>query len=171
MNHIPQNIFEFLSALSLIHWLFIILILILSWLLYLWRYLRLQLKFARNLKRKIYFLKTSAGKNFQVERDLLKEVKLFRIEDDIKDVTADLKILQKLEPKSVFIVGYDADYSEYEKLLSEARSKNIPVIIFAEQGEIQNAEHWKIFNGYIYCDVANTSNRLSIILLNILTII
>ncbi len=170
MNYL-QSIWELLGSLSLLHWLIVLAVAVLSWLVYVWRYLKLQYGFARNLKRRVYFLKTSSDKNLQTERDLIKNIGLFNVQDDIKDISGDLKTLQNLKSRSAFIVGYDTNYSLFGELIDEARSKNIPVIIFAKQGEIQNQEHWKAFNGYIYCDVANTSNRLSIILLNVLMIV
>lgn len=166
-----QQFWEYIKTLSLVHWIVIISIIILSWSLYIWRYLKLQFRFAKNLKRKIYFLKVSIDKNLQTEKDLIKKIKLFNIEEDIKDISKDLKALQSLNSNAVFIVGYDQKYLLYSDLLTEAKSKNIPVIIFAKQGEIRNQDHWKNFNDYIYCDVANTSNRLSVILLNILMIV
>lgn len=166
-----QQFWEYIKTLSLVHWIAIISIIILSWSLYIWRYLKLQFRFAKNLKRKIYFLKVSIDKNLQTEKDLIKKIKLFNIEEDIKDISKDLKALQSLNSNAVFIVGYDQKYLLYSNLLTEAKSKNIPVIIFAKQSEIRNQDHWKNFNDYIYCDVANTSNRLSVILLNILMIV
>ncbi len=165
------KIWEFIGALSLIHWLIIIGVVALSWLLYIWRYLRLQFRFAKNLKRKVYFLKTSDDKKLQAEKDLIKKIKLFNVENDIKDISVDLKVLQNLKSNAVYIVNYTSDYSLYDNLLSEAKSKNIPIIIFARQGEIEDNKHWESFNGYICCDVANTSNRLLIILINILMIV
>ncbi|MBU1730082.1 hypothetical protein KJ557_00790 [Patescibacteria group bacterium] len=165
------KIWEFIGALSLVHWLIIIGIATLSWLLYIWRYLRLQFRFAKNLKRKVYFLKTINNGSLQTEKDLIKKIKLFNVENDIKDISEDLKVLQNLKSNAVYIVGYNPEYLLYDKLLSEAKNKNIPIIIFARQGEIKKPEHWISFNGYICCDVANTSNRLLIILTNILMIV
>lgn len=159
-----------MESLSLIHWLIVLGIAIASVLVYVWRYLRLQHSFARNLKRHIYFLQTSDDKNLQTERDLIKKIALFNVERDIKNISKDLKPLQNLNSRAVFVVGYDPQYSLFKELVDEARNKNIPVIIFARQGEIKDLEHWKVFNGYVYCDVANTSNRLAVILLNILMI-
>jgi hypothetical protein len=165
-----QSTWEILESLSFIHWLIILAVALSSGLIYVWRYVRLQYGFARNLKRRIYFLKTSNSKSLQTERDMIGKVALFNIEGDIKDVSQDLKPLQNCRSRATFIVGYDPEYSRFGELVNEARSKNIPVIIFAKQGEIKKPEHWEVFNGYIYCDVANTSNRLAVILLNILMI-
>lgn len=164
------KIWESIGMLSLVHWIIIISVAILSWLLYIWRYLKLQFRFVKNLKRKVYFLKTSDDKNLQTEKDLVKKIKLFNVENDIKDISKNLKVLQNLKSNAAFIVGYNPSYSLFGDLLSEVKNKNIPIIILARQGEIKDQNHWESFNGYIYCDVANTTNRLSIILLNILMI-
>lgn len=169
-QNFQQNIWSALESLSLVHWLIVLGIAIASALVYVWRYLRLQYGFARNLKRHIYFLQTSDDKNLQTERDLIKKIALFNVEHDIKNISESLKPLQNLHSRSVFIVGYNPTYNLYKELFDEARRKNIPVIIFAKQSEIKEAEHWKVFNGYVYCDVANTSNRLTVILLNNLMI-
>ncbi len=137
---------------------------------YVWRYIRIQWRFMRNLKRKVYFLKTSNDKILQTEKDLIKKIELFNVESDIKDITNDIKVTQGLDKNAVYIVGYNKDYKNYKKLVDKASDKNIPVIIFAKQGEIRESEHWDVFNSYIYCDVANTSSRLAVILMNTLII-
>jgi hypothetical protein len=49
-------------------------------------------------------LKTSNLKKLQKERDLLKELKTFKIEDDIKDISNEIGMLDTLKSNSVFIV-------------------------------------------------------------------
>ncbi len=75
---------------------------------------------------------------------MIRRISLFNIEDDIKDVSQDLKPLQNLRSRAAFVVGYDSEYSRLGELVNEARSKNIPVIIFAKQGEIKKPEHWEV---------------------------
>jgi len=136
-------------------------------LLYFWKYIKSQWRFGKNLRRKIYFLKSSDDKNLQTQRDKLKSLNLFNIEEDIKDISKKLDVLQNLKDTAVYIIGYDKDY-DYTELFRKAESKNIPIIIFANSGEITD---WSVFNSYIYCDVANTTNRVTILLLNILKIV
>ena len=161
------NIWEWLGHMSLLIWVTSTLMILLGFLLYFWKYIKSQWRFGKNLRRKIYFLKTSNDKNLQTQRDKLKSLKLFNLEEDIKDVSEKLDILQNFKDNAVYIIGYEKNY-DYKDLFSKAENKKIPIIIFANAGEIND---WDLFNDYIYCDVANTTNRLTIILLNILKIV
>jgi len=166
-----KNVWNFLSNLSLIYWIIWILLLIISFVIYFWKWCKLQWRFWKNLKRKIYFLEVSNSKDLQLLKDQIKNLGLLDIDEDIKDISKNLNILQTLKDNAIFIVRYNEWYSNYKELLEEAKNNKIPVIIYAKQGEIKNSKHWEIFNSYIFCDVANTSNRLVIILLNILKIV
>lgn len=165
---------DLVNNLSLLQWIVLTVVATIATLIkFFWfitRYIRLQYRFARNLRRKIYFLKTSDLKNLQTEKDALGEIKIFNVVDEIKLINNDLNILQKLDSNSVFVVGYDSNFNMYGDLIREACARKIPVIIYAKQGEIQNSEHWKVFNSHICCDVANTTNRILVILLNTLMI-
>lgn len=164
-----DTIWKFLSDLSLLHWLISFLIFLFSGILrYFYRYLKSQFRFGMNLKRTVYFLKTSDDKNLQTQKDKIKSIELFNLEEDIKDISSKLDVLQNLKENSVYIVGYNPNY-EYKYLFQEALKHKIPIIIFAKQGEIK--KDWDLFNNYIFCDIANTTNRLAIILLNILKIV
>lgn len=165
-----QKIWSRLGDLSLIHWLVGFIIIIASSTIYYFRLLKIQNRLAKNLKRKVYFLKTHASKDLQNERDQVREVGIFNIEEDIKDISKSCKVLQNLKDSCVFIVGYYKNYAKYSELINLTKNQKIPVIIFAKHGEIKKQTHWKIFNDYIYCDVANSSNRIVVILLNILMI-
>ena len=138
-----------------------------------WRYIRVQWRFGKNLRRKIYFLKTAEEEKIKTARGNLADLKMFNIVNDIKDVSNNTNSLQSLAKNAVYIVRYSSHYPAYKELFDFAKHKdNIPIIIFADQGEIKpDSGHWEIFNGYIYCDVANTTNRLAVILLNILKIV
>ena len=122
------------------------------------------------MKRKIYFLKTSEAKKLNIEQNTLSNLKIFCLDNNIKDISASLKELQTFKKNAVYIVGYDHGYDQYKKLFDTAQNNNIPIIVFANQGEIKK-EHWNIFNGYIFCDVANTTNRVAIILMSMLKIV
>ncbi len=167
---ILKSIWKCLSDLSLLQLIASLLIMFFSGtFIYLLRYIKSQWRFGRNLRRKIYFLKTSDDKNLQTQKDKLNSLGLFNLEKDIKDISSKLDVLQNLKNNAVYIVGYDEGYS-YKQLFSRAVSMSIPVLIFANSGEIKKEEHWDLFNSYVYCDIANTTNRLAIILLNILKI-
>ena len=159
---------KILEGLSLLHWLGGMVIVITVFSIYFFRYIKSQWRFGKNLRREIYFLKTSNNKNLQTQKDKLKSLRLFNLEEDIKDISEKLDVLQNLKDNAVYIVGYDENYN-YEGLFAKAENKKIPIIIFANSGEIK--KDWNLFNGYVFCDIANTTNRLSIILLNILKIV
>jgi len=144
---------------------------ILTFFFYFWKYIKVQWRFGKNLRRKIYFIKTSEEKKLKPERTSLLKLKTFNLVEDIKDISTSTKDIQALDKNAVYIVGYSSQYSAYKELFDSAKHDNIPIIIFANQGEITAPEHWKIFNNYIYCDVANTTNRLAIILLSTLKIV
>lgn len=169
-----MDLWKTLGDISTLHWiigiLIIVILALIPFFLFIKRYIRLQFRFARNLTRKIYFLKTSDLKNLQTEKDALKDIKIFNIEDDIKSISNDLTVLQKMQKHSAFVIGYDPNFDMYADLIKHACDRKIPVIIFARQGEIQNPEHWKAFNSYICCDIANTTNRILVILINTLMI-
>lgn len=166
---------ESLNNASLIHWIIgislTIILTIGSFLGFIGRFITLQFRFARNLKRKIYFLKITDAKNLQAERDALKQIKIFNVENEIKNISNDLKVLHNIDNHSAFVVGYDPSFRKYDELIKLASDRKIPVIIFAKQGEIKDSKHWDVFNSYICCDVANTTNRILVILLNTLMVI
>ena len=139
---------------------------------YFWRYLKGQLKLGKNLKRKIYFLTTSNVISLQAEKDNIKEIGLFNIENETKDISDGLKELQPLDKRAVYIVGYDENYGnkKYKDLINRVENNGIPIIIFSGREKI-TPKDWEVFRSYIYCDIANTTNRLAILLLNMLNIV
>lgn len=159
-----DEIINFIKNLKFYYW---IIPFFFGFIIYFFKWIKLEFRFGKNLKRKVYFLKVSELKTLQTQKDKIKNLKLFNLEEDIKDISKKLDVLQNLKDNAVYIVGYDPEY-DYKKLFEKAESKNIPILIFANQGEIK--KDWDLFNGYIYCDIANTTNRLVIILLNILKI-
>ncbi len=167
-----EKIKQILSDMSLFLWILGLVISIIGFLWYFWKWVKLQYRFGQNLKRKIYFLKTSENKDLQSEKEQIKNLNLLNIDEEVKNISNNLNILQNLKDNAVYIVGYDENFNDYEKLINEAKNNKIPVIIYAKQGKIpKESPNWEIFNSYIFCDVANTSNRLVIILLNILKIV
>lgn len=175
MEELKQYLLIFwnlLWTISLIQWIiWTIIFFIWWWIIYFIRYIKSQYRFGRNLRRNIYFLKTSNIKDLQNEKDLLSNIKLFKIEQDIKDISNNINKIDNLKSNAVYIIGYDENYDKFSNVIEYARDHKNPIIIFAKQSEIKKSDHWDIFNSYIYCDVANTPNRLSIILLNILKIL
>ncbi len=163
---------QFISDLSTLQWVIgIMAFSVIPTLLFAWKYLLLQIRFANNLRRKIYFLKLNDEKPLMVERNLLSNTKLFNVEKEIYTISNDPKILQLMDKHSFFVIGYDPNYDKYEELISKAKNTNTPIVLFAKQGEIKDPKHWELFNGYIYCDIANTSSRLTVIILNTMYIV
>ena len=160
-----DGIIVFIKNLKFYYWIMPIFF---GFIIYFFKWIKLEFRFGKNLKRKIYFLKVSETKTLQTQKDKIKNLKLFNLEEDIKDISQNLDVLQNLKDNAVYIVGYDPGH-DYKQLFEKAEPKNIPILIFANQGEIK--KDWGLFNGYIYCDIANTTNRLVIILLNILKIV
>jgi len=138
--------------------------------LYFWRYLKVQWRFGRNLKKTVYFLKTSDEKSLEVELATINNLGIFRVDEKVKDISGDLKICDTLKNKAVYIVGYNKNYHFFEGLIGDAKRARIPVIIFARPREIREEENLEIFNKYIYCDIANTTNRIAVILMAMLRI-
>ena len=165
-----ENIKIFLETLKSINLIYFLVVPFLGFLAYIWKFLYIQFRFAKNIKKKIYFFKTSDKNNMQTEKDLIKEIEFFNVISDIKDISSSTKAVQNCSKDAVYIVGYSAEYGHYKELIKFAQSHGIPIIIFAKQGAIQEG-HFKFFNEYIYCDVANTSARLAMILMNILMIV
>lgn len=167
-----QTIWQFIAQLALWHWILCVFfpgsVILLYWFR---KYIRIQMQFARNLKRRIYFFKTSKAKDLGVEKDTLAKLEIFNLDKDIREIPDDLKKLQPLEKKAVYIIGYDGEYNKYRELFAKAEDAMIPILVLANPGEIKKKEHWDIFNGYIYCDVANTTNRVAVILMSIMKII
>ena len=170
MNNFFQTIWNALGNIALLHWVATVLVLLSSFFLYFRRYIQVQLRFGNNLRRKIYFLKTSEKKTLQSERDSLCKLKVFNIVEDIKDISESIKNLQALDKNAVYIIGYSEQYDKYSQLIQSAENARIPIIFFANFEEITK-EHRTLFSDSIFCDVANTSRRLTIILLNTLKIV
>jgi hypothetical protein len=168
----PETIMKSIGNLSLAQWFFFtVLPTFASFCFYFRLYLKFQWRFGCNLRRKVYFLKTAADKNLQAERDTIKKLGFFNIVDDIKDITTEIKLLQNIDTKAIYIIGYSVKYN-FQGLFNEIKKHDNFVIIYAKQNEIpKDHPHLRIFNNYIYCDIANTTNRIAIILMGILKII
>ena len=95
---------------------------------------------------------------------------MFNVVEDIKDISISIKDLHALERNAVYIIGYSKQYDQYNELIQLAENLKIPIIFLAKFEEIIQ-EHRLLFNDSMFCDVANTSRRLAIILLNTLKIV
>lgn len=165
-----QTIWTTLGNIALLHWIWISIVSIGAFSFYFWRYIAVQLRFGNNLRRNIYFIKTSEEKKLIRERDTLAKLKMFNLIEDIKDISTSIKDIHSLERNAVYIIGYSKQYNQYNELIQIAENFRIPIIFFANFNEI-TSEHRALFNDSMFCDVANTSRRLAIILLNTLKIV
>lgn len=166
-----ENILAFLASLQLYRaTLFIIVPTLIVGVMCFQRWVKLQIRFGRNLRRTVYFFNPENSVNLQPQKDQAIKLGLLKIDNDIKDIRSEnTLVLQNLKEKAIYVVGYKKNFG-YEKLIAWATDRKIPIIIFAKPGEIEGV-HLILFNSYIYCDMVNTSNRLMTTLINILNII
>lgn len=127
--------------------------------------IRKEIRLFKNLKRKIYLLKTGSS-NLEAEKELLNENGLYDVHNTILDLSSEIKSLQTTKVFSVFVIGYSKGYLNYQGILNVAKSKNIPVIVLAKSNEISQ-DHMNIFQEYIYFEMCNTSARLLTTIFNL----
>jgi len=106
-----------------------------------------------NLKRPIMVIGTQDADMID-QIKLLKEVDLFTVGDHRGDKATDF-----VKPEHrLLIVGY-ADNDRFNRAFECAKSRSIPVLIFAQAGSIPPEGMAKI-SGYSYSSVCNTDLRL-----------
>ena len=127
-------------------------------------FFRKEIRLFRNLKRKVYILKTGTA-TLETEREMLNKNGLFTVDDRVLDLT-DTNTIQTLENFAVFVIGYSSIYANYQTIVDHAKASNIPVIVLAKPTEII-AEHMTIFQKYIYFEMCNSPARLLTIIFNL----
>jgi len=170
-----EQLIVFGRSIAEIH--FILLILLIAVLLgivgislfYFWRYIRLQIRIARNLKRRVYFLESAHSRKIEIEQDSVYDLHLFNIDEEIKDISYDVQSLQSLKNRLAYVVGYEQEYN-YHALFDGARRSRTPIIIIADGDEITDKARL-LFDSYLYCDVATNSRELKAALLEALYIV
>jgi len=128
-------------------------------------FFRKEIRLFRNLKRKVYLLKTGTS-TLETEIELLNKNGLFFVNDRILDLTQNSNAVQTLEKFAVFVVGYSNTYTDYKTVVDHAKAQNIPVIVLAKPTEITN-EHMAIFQQYVYFEMCNSPARLLTIIFNL----
>ncbi len=128
-------------------------------------FFRKETRLFRNLKRKVYILKTGTA-SLETEREMLNKNGLFVVNDRVLDLTNDANTLQTLENFAVFVIGYSSVYTNYQTMVDHAKVANIPVIVLAKPTEI-TSEHMAIFQQYIYFEMCNSPARLLTIIFNL----
>ena len=128
-------------------------------------FFRKEIRLFKNLKRKVYLLKTGLA-TLETERQMLNKNGLFIVNDRVLDLMNDTATLQTLEGFAVFVIGYSDTYNNYQTIVTHAKTANIPIIVIAKPAEITVA-HMAIFQEYIYFEMCNSPARLLTIIFNL----
>ncbi len=94
----------------------------------------------------------------------IRDAGFFRLENPSKTA----QNMDRLMKHSIVIVGYTKGEFDVNKIISAARAKSLPVIFFAEQGEISE-EDKKVIYGYSYAEIANSPFRVMNLIFSILS--
>lgn len=106
----------------------------------------------------------SSGKDMSLIINLIRDAGFFRIED----ASETAQNLDRINKHSVVVVGYTSGKSDINVIIERARSKSIPVVVFAAPNEINEIDK-KLIHEYSYAEVANTSFRLINLIFSILS--
>lgn len=106
----------------------------------------------------------SSSKDIDLVVALIKDAGFFRLESSSNTA----QNLDRIKKHSIVVVGYTKGESEVSRIIDAVKAKSIPVIFFAEQGEISD-EDKKIIYGYSYAEMANSSFRLMNLIFSILS--
>lgn len=128
-------------------------------------FFRKEIRLFRNLKRKVYLLKTGTS-TLETEIEMLNKNGLFFVNDRVLDLTQNAVTLQTLEKFAVFVIGYSSTYTDYRTVVDHAKTQNIPIVVLAKPTEI-TPEHMAIFQQYIYFEMCNSPARLLTIIFNL----
>lgn len=136
-SNIDSSTKNFLSDLSLVAWLYGVIVAIffstLAVILFLAWFFRKELRLYKNLKRPIMIItptdskgKKIAGKEMEVEIEMLKKNNLFNVYTGSHN-------FQSLNPKEnycLIVVGYDKNMAGLDDILSKVKSLHIPLIFY-----------------------------------------
>lgn len=154
---------EILEALSLIHWLILIGISLVTGFVGALSCVKFFYKREKiinnNLKRpiKIFFPQNSSAKNMDMEYNLLLKSGLFNVEKPASDFRDTLRISNH----SLIILGCDAGMKNFDPVFDRAITYKIPILIYTfGDNSTLKPKHWKKLNGYPYYSVCNTPLRL-----------
>lgn len=117
----------------------------------------------QNLGRPIMVI-NSSGKDMDLIVAHIKDAGFFRLENPSKTD----QNLDRVTRHSIVVIGYTKGESDVNKIISAVRAKSLPVIFFAEQGEISE-EDKKAIHGYSYAEIANSPFRLMNLIFSILS--
>lgn len=108
----------------------------------------------RNIRRPILVVGT-ADKPMDHEANLLKQVGLFNIQRG----AADARARDMIGNHRLVIVGYSRDSEVFERTFKASATHQVPVIVFANQGDISD-EDMTLIQDYTYQSICNTPLRL-----------
>lgn len=151
-----EKIFALLEAIPFIGRIF-------SFLWGVWLICKKDFRLIQNLSRPIMVI-DSSGKDINLVIALIKDAGFFRLENSSNTA----QNLDRIKKHSMVVVGYTKSESEISRIIDAVRAKSIPVIFFAEQGEISDEDKKKI-HGYSYAEIANSSFRLMNLIFSILS--
>ena len=95
---------------------------------------------------------------------LIRDAGFFRLENPSKTA----QNLDRIKKHSIVVVGYTHGESEVKRVIEAVRAKSVPVIFFAEQGEIDKKDK-KLLCGYSYSEIANSPLRLMNLICSIIS--
>ncbi len=125
-----------------------------------------EIRMFRNLKRKVYLLKTNQDA-LETEMEMLNKNGLFSKVERVYDISAGLDQLQTFEDFAIYVAEYSGSYEFYPDLVATAKVKKIPLIILAKPENRISSEHMSKFQQHIYFEMCNSSARLLTLLLNL----
>lgn len=151
-----QQVIQFLTALSLVHWLilvtgYIISVAIAAALFLRW-FLKKERRLYRNLKRPIMMITPTdmsngqiPGKEMRLERNLLRRNGFLKLDSSVTDY-------RSFDPRDnhcLVILGYDPKMAGLDEILQKVKQLQIPLIIytFGENNAISNG-HKEKFDTY-----------------------
>lgn len=111
----------------------------------------------KNRKRPIMVFK-SKEQSMDTETKLLRDSKFFNIPEDPTD---NHKNTDRIKNHGLIIVGYSKGMNGFQEILSAAKSKQIPIIIYATSDVIdRNGNDYKEICKYSYQSICNFPLRL-----------
>ncbi len=111
----------------------------------------------KNRKRPIMIFK-SKDQSMEIETKLLRDSKFFNVPEDPTDRHQNT---DRITNHGLIIVGYSLGMDGFKNILSAAKDKQIPIIIYSAQGAIvQGGEDSRLISSYSYHSVCNVPLRL-----------
>lgn len=100
---------------------------------------------------KTYLVFKSEAQNMGLETNLLRDSKLF----SVNEPSENYQDIDRLDNHSVIIVGYSPGMNGFEQILQGAKSKKVPLIIYANYEAItpEDAEKLKEYSYHSICNL------------------